>query len=34
MKTFKSLAYEILKEAGKPLNVKEITKRAECFAYC
>ena len=28
MKTFKSLAYEILKESGKPLHTKEITKRA------
>lgn len=28
MNTFKSIAYEILKEAGKPLHSKEITKRA------
>ena len=28
MTTFKSLAYQILKEAGKPLHTKEITKRA------
>lgn len=28
MTTFKSIAYQILKEAGKPLHNKEITKRA------
>jgi hypothetical protein len=28
MITFKSIAYQILKEAGKPLHSKEITKRA------
>ncbi len=28
MKTFKDLAFEILKEAGKPLHSREITKRA------
>jgi hypothetical protein len=28
MATFKSIAYQILKEAGKPLHSKEITKRA------
>lgn len=28
MKTFKDLAYEILKEAGKPLHSRKITKRA------
>ncbi|WP_218915364.1 HTH domain-containing protein [Hippea maritima] len=28
MKTFKDLAYEILKEAGKPLHSREITRRA------
>jgi len=28
MKTFKDLAFEILKQAGKPLHTKEITKRA------
>lgn len=28
MTTFKSIAYQILKEAGKPLHSKEITKRA------
>ncbi len=27
MTTFKSIAYQILKEAGKPLHSKEITKR-------
>jgi len=28
MKTFKDLAFEILKQAGRPLHVREITKRA------
>lgn len=28
MKTFKDLAFEILKQAGRPLHTKEITKRA------
>ena len=28
MKTFKKIAYQILKEAGKPLHNKEITKIA------
>jgi hypothetical protein len=31
MTTFKSIAYQILKEAGKPLHIKEITNQAlEC----
>lgn len=30
MNSFKDIAYQILKEAGKPLHSKEITKIALC----